>query len=68
MADPAVAADYRRHRPMVERSIAWLTRGNRKLRYRGIRKNNAWLHLRVAAINLQRLLILTTAAGQAVPS
>jgi len=68
MADPAVAADYRRHRPMVERSIAWLTRGNRKLRYRGIPKNNAWLHLRVAAINLQRLLTLTTAAGQAIPS
>jgi len=32
---------------MVERSIAWLTRGNRKLRYRGVAKNNAWLHLRV---------------------
>jgi hypothetical protein len=23
---------YRQHRPMVERSIAWLTRGNRRLR------------------------------------
>ncbi|MGI8415186.1 MAG: hypothetical protein ACR2P2_03050 [Nakamurella sp.] len=29
---------YRRHRPMVERSIAWLTRGNRKVRYRGVGK------------------------------
>jgi hypothetical protein len=27
--------EYRQHRPMVERSIAWLTRGNRKVRYRG---------------------------------
>jgi IS5 family transposase len=49
---------YRRHRPMVERSIAWLTRGNRRLRYRGLAKNNAWLHIRVAAINLRRLLTL----------
>ena len=43
---------------MVERSIAWLTRGNRRLRYRGLTKNNAWLHVRVAAINLRRLLVL----------
>jgi IS5 family transposase len=49
---------YRRHRPMVERSLAWLTRGNRRLRYRGLSKNNAWLHVRVAAINLRRLLTL----------
>jgi transposase-like protein DUF772/DDE family transposase len=49
---------YRQHRPMVERSIAWLTRGNRRLRYRGLTKNNAWLHVRVAAINLRRLLVL----------
>jgi hypothetical protein len=49
---------YRQHRPMVERSIAWLTRGNRKVRYRGVTKNDHWLHLRVAAINLRRLLIL----------
>lgn len=33
--DPDWQAEYRRHRPMVERSIAWLTRNNRKLRYRG---------------------------------
>ena len=43
---------------MVERSIAWLTRGNRRVPYRGVAKNNAWLHLRVAAINLRRLLTL----------
>jgi Transposase DDE domain/Transposase domain (DUF772) len=52
------AADYRRHRPMVERSIAWLTRDNRRVPYRGVLKNDAWLHLRVAAINLRRLLTL----------
>jgi hypothetical protein len=57
-ADPDVQADYRRHRPMVERSIAWITRGNRRVPYRGIANNNAWLHLRVAAINLRRLLTL----------
>ncbi len=44
---------------MVERSIAWLTAGgNRKVRYRGIAKNNAWLHTRTAALNLRRLLNL----------
>ena len=32
---PGWQTEYRRHRPMVERSIAWLTRGNRKVRYRG---------------------------------
>src|SRR4051794_2475135 len=56
--DPDFQADYRRHRPMVERSIAWLTRGNRRVPHRGVIKNDAWLHLRVAAINLRRLLTL----------
>jgi len=51
-------AAYRRHRPMVERSIAWLTRGHRRVPYRGVPKNDAWLHLRAAAINLRRLLTL----------
>ena len=49
---------YRAKRPMVERSIAWLTRRNRRVPYRGVVKNNAWLHVRVAAINLRRLLVL----------
>ena len=49
---------YRRHRPMVERSIAWLTRGHRRVPHRGVVKNNAWLHTRVAALNLRRLLTL----------
>jgi hypothetical protein len=57
-ATPEHLETYRRHRPMVERSLAWLTRGNRSLRYRGLIKNNTWLHLRVAAINLRRLLVL----------
>jgi hypothetical protein len=56
--DPVFQAVYRQHRPMVERSIAWLTRGNRRVPYRGITKNNAWLHTRVAALNLRRLLAL----------
>jgi hypothetical protein len=56
--DPQFQADYRRHRPMVERSIAWLTRGARRVPYRGTAKNNAWLHHRVAALNLRRLLNL----------
>lgn len=50
---------YRQHRPMVERSIAWLVRGgNRKVRYRGIPKNDQWLHHRLAGLNLRRLLNL----------
>jgi Transposase DDE domain/Transposase domain (DUF772) len=56
--DPDFQAMYRRHRPMVERSIAWLTRDNRRVPYRGVIKNDAWLHLRIAAINLRRLLTL----------
>ncbi|MGR7023064.1 IS1182 family transposase [Geodermatophilus sp. URMC 62] len=51
-------AAYRRHRPMVERSIAGVTRGARRVPYRGVTKNDTWLHLRVAAINLRRLLTL----------
>jgi IS5 family transposase len=56
--DPTWQAVYRRHRPMVERSIAWLTRGNRRVPYRGITKNNTWIHHRVAALNLRRMLTL----------
>ena len=56
--DPHWQAEYRRHRPMVERSIAWLTRNNRKLRYRGVNKNNHWLHHRAAALNLRRLITM----------
>jgi hypothetical protein len=55
---PEFQTVYRQHRPMVERSIAWLVRGNRKLRYRGTTKNDWWLHHRAAAINLRRLISL----------
>lgn len=57
-ADEDFQATYRQHRPMVERSIAWLTRGARRVPYRGVEKNNSWLHHRVAALNLRRLLAL----------
>jgi hypothetical protein len=57
--DPQWQADYRQHRPMAERGIAWLVaHGNRRLRYRGVARNNAWLHHRTAALNLRRLLTL----------
>jgi IS5 family transposase len=51
--------DYRRWRPMVERSIAWMVAGrHRRVRYRGVIRNQHWLALRVAAINLRRLVNL----------
>jgi transposase len=53
--DPEFQETYRSKRPLVERGVAWMTRGARRLRYRGTTKNNAWLHARAAAINLQRL-------------
>jgi hypothetical protein len=56
--DPDLRADYRTKRPLVERSLAWLTRGTRRVPYRGEIKNDAWWHLRAAAINLRRLLVL----------
>jgi len=44
---------------MVERSIAWLVaNGNRRVRFRGVEKNQLGLWLRVAAINLRRLINL----------
>jgi IS5 family transposase len=50
---------YRQHRPMVERSIAWLVaKGNRKVSYRGIARNQIWLAHRCAAINLRRMVNL----------
>jgi IS5 family transposase len=50
---------YRQHRPMVERSLAWLIRrGGRKVRYRGITRNRIGLAHRCAAINLRRLINL----------
>lgn len=53
------ADDYRQWRPMVERSIAWLVaKGNRRVRYRGVERNQHGLTTRVAAINLRRLVNL----------
>jgi hypothetical protein len=50
---------YRRWRPMAERSIAWLVAdGCRRVPYRGIERNDQWWSLRVAAVNLRRLLAL----------
>jgi len=64
--NPQWQTEYRQHRPMVERAIAWLTRGNRKVRYRGTAKNDHWLHHRAAALNLRRLVHLGLAFnGQA---
>jgi transposase len=63
---PEWQAEYRRWRPPVERAIAWLTaKGNRRVPYRGVRRNDAWLHNRAAALNLRRLinLGLTRAGG-----
>lgn len=50
---------YRQHRPMIERTIAWLVKDNhRRLRYRGTERNRLrWSH-RCAAVNLKRLLAL----------
>ncbi len=57
--DSELRATYRQHRPMAERSIAWLVaKGNRRLRYRGVERNEAWLNRRVAALNLRRLIVL----------
>ncbi len=47
---------YRRHRPMVERTLAWFVRdGHRKVRYRGIERNRIAAGIRAGAVNLQRL-------------
>jgi IS5 family transposase len=51
--------NYRRWRPMVERSIAWLVaNGNRRVRFRGVARNQLGLSHRIAAINLRRLVNL----------
>jgi hypothetical protein len=57
---------YRQHRPMVERSIAWLTGPKnrcRQLRYRGASNNDQWLHLRMAGLNLRRMINLGLRPG-----
>ena len=50
---------YRKYRPLIERTIAWLIKDNhRRCRYRGIERNQlGWSH-RCAAVNLKRILNL----------
>ena len=44
---------------MVERSIAWLVaKSNRRVRFRGMTRNRLGLSLRLAAINLRRVVDL----------
>ncbi len=51
--------DYRRFRPMVERAIAWFVAdAHRRVRFRGVERNQLGLSLRIAAINLRRLINL----------
>jgi hypothetical protein len=58
-ADPIVIEHYRTHRPMVERTLAWLVaKGNRRVRYRGVARNQMWLSTRIAVLNLRRLINL----------
>lgn len=64
--DPDWQSVYRQHRPMVERSVAWLVaNGHRRVRFRGTDRNRMWLDHRVAAINLRQLIRrgLTSANG-----
>jgi len=57
--DGDFAADYRRWRPMVERSIAWLVaHQHRRVRYRGVQRNQLSLSTHLAALNLRRLINL----------
>ena len=65
---PALREKYRKFRPNVERVVSQIaSHGGRrlKLRYRGTTKNNAWLTLRTAGLNLRNLLArgLTRTAG-----
>ena len=57
-------SDYHQHRPMVERSIAWLVaNGHRRVRYRGVERNRIALGIRAATINLRRLINLGLTHG-----
>ena len=57
--NPHIVADYRQHRPHVERGIAHLvTNNHRRVRFRGVEANKLALSLRVTAINLRRMINL----------
>ena len=63
--DREFAEDYRRFRPMVERSIAWVVAdAHRRVRFRGVEKNQFGLSVRIAAINLRRLINLGVSPGR----
>jgi IS5 family transposase len=50
---------YRAKRALVERALAWLVAsGHRRVRFRGVERNQLGLSMRVAAINLRRLVNL----------
>lgn len=58
-SDDDLIAGYRQHRPMVERTIAWLVaNGHRRVRFIGVDRNRLGLSLRAAALNLRRLINL----------
>ena len=58
--------DYRQHRPMVERAIAWfVANGHCRVRYRGVDRNRIALSTRVAALNIRRLINLGLHHGPA---
>ncbi len=57
--DTDLVDDYRQHRPMVERTIAWLvTNGHRRCRHRGVDRNRIAFSTRAAVVNLKRLINL----------
>lgn len=57
--DTDLVADYRQHRPMVERTIAWLvTNGHRRCRHHGVERNRLAFSTRAAVVNLKRLINL----------
>src|SRR6056297_1268245 len=57
--DTDLADDYRQHRPMVERTIAWLvTNGHRRVRHHGVARNKIAFSTRAATVNLKRLINL----------
>ena len=64
--DPTFQAEYKQHRPKVERSLAWLLRPGRRTPYRGLTKTDAWIKRRAAAVNLKLLhtMGLTRQDGQ----
>ncbi len=67
---PEFAQTYPR-RSLVERSISWMVKdGHRRCRYRGVKRNQLGWSLRVAAVNLTRLVNLGMRyeAGWTIPA